>query len=337
MKRWVSPFLLVAVSSLLGASYSRAEEKSVSPYIDRLKGGLPEVPFVEGESSSYTETLKNKLPPPKTSGSYIQKLKETDQDKRAGETASEVSYTEQERLKLEAKDEAKNPQSAIADFHAGKSELHAKMVGDIHHAMGIKVGAAMTREIVGDSTFVARPYSQVYGDGWVPDVSLHYEFQPFHSEWFGNIGLFSDLGITRVGGTGSFKGFTNFTSGGVTFTSPKTKYQFFTVPMMVGLNYRFNLLRVLRPYVMAAPTLIGYWETRNDNKDAYKGYSKGMYFAGGVSVLMDWFSASSAWNYYADYGVKHYYLTVEYSKLTSLQSELEIGSSGITVGLLFEY
>jgi hypothetical protein len=120
-------------------------------------------------------------------------------------------------------------------------------------------------------------------------------------------------------------------------TASRTKFQFFTLPVMAGLSYRFNLLRILRPYVMAGPTLIGYVEMRNDSKEGNRGYSTGVYFSGGVSILLDWISKTSSWELYSNEGVKHYYLTIDYSRLSTLSGDVSVAVSGVYAGLTFEF
>src|SRR3712207_8577409 len=47
----------------------------------------------------------------------------------------------------------------------------------------------------------------------------------------------------------------------------RSGFLFIAVPVMVGLDYRFNLLKYVRPFVMAGPTAIAYFETRDDDRE----------------------------------------------------------------------
>jgi hypothetical protein len=216
-------------------------------------------------------------------------------------------------------------------------DLQLKRPGAIHHAVAVKIGASMTRNIQSSAAY--RSFADVYGSGWNPNVLLTYEFQPFHSEWFGNVGFVLGTGVAYQGGQGAFQyNLENPAAPGTYFgSSSRTKFQFFAVPLLAGVNYRFNLLRVLRPYVQFTPTLIGYKEARSDGQTGNRGYSKGFYANGGVNILLDWMDRKATWSLYETQGVKHYYLTVDYSQLTTFASEVSFNVSGVSAGLTYEF
>ncbi|MEK6579348.1 MAG: hypothetical protein AABZ55_09000, partial [Bdellovibrionota bacterium] len=298
----------------------RRSEELAEPYIEQLRKRLEiksgEVKPLEG----YIEKLKNSDP----------SLKEAP----AGEGSGD-SYSEKIRTQLESKEQG----GAIAAVNEGRSKLEAKRVGEIHHAVAIRFAPSLSRQNTADSEYLKRNFSDVYGGNWTPQLDFQFELQPFHSEWLGNIGIVISSGFAVSHGFGKFPLILpDAADVAADFSSDsRTKFQFFSVPLALGANYRFNLFRVVRPYIGFYPTLIGFAELRSDTPRGVKGYSKGFLVSGGASILLDWLSPDSTWNYYTEFGVKHYYLTIDYSRLTTVSSSVNFSVSGISAGLTFEY
>jgi hypothetical protein len=342
-----APALSWVLTMLVMAGPAWAEQPaSPSSYLDEIrqelkaqdaekKGDAP------SEGGSYTESLKKKLQEKDaasgaaTGESYSEQLKrELEEDSSGAKTGD--SYTDREKLKLEPKTEG----GAIQAVREGRSELKGKRVGEIHHAGGIRVGAAVTRDITATSevgSVVA--FGDIYGEkGYAPDVTLFYEYQPWHSEWFGSFGLAASLGFSYFKGTGIFAVANLRNPDGDLFPSKsRVDTQFFAIPVTVGLNYRFNLLRILRPFVMAGPSLIGFYETRSDEQGSHYASSRAYYVSGGVSILLDWLSREASWELYAEHKIQHFYLTVQYDRLTSFSSPVDFVASGVFGGLTFEF
>lgn len=335
-----------AAVTAAGGSEQTYAKSSVQPYIDQVKkqwesddSSAPVTNASDPKShlpDSYIQSIKKKLDetqPATQSGTqpYIDRLKAENQKNGSPSSSGAESYIEQEKAKLEPQETG----GAIQAVAEGRSELKAKKVGSIHHAFGFRYGLSLTRSYTAGSQIQARNFNDVYGQAYSPDLHLFYEFQPFHSEWFGNIGFFGMGGVGYNSGTGQFA--INVPQpGGKSFSSQsQTKFQFFSVPIIVGANYRFNLLRWVRPYVFVGGSAIGFTELRNDGGASYRGASYGFYFALGTSISLDWFKES--WDLYSEHGVKHYYLTLDYSKIATLIGDVQVGTSGFLVGLTFEY
>ncbi|OFZ53470.1 MAG: hypothetical protein A2428_02795 [Bdellovibrionales bacterium RIFOXYC1_FULL_54_43] len=330
-------FAVLVFAVTLGTECLAQEAKSNQPYIDQLRQGLPST---ETSTESYTEKIQQQLrekegTPAKTQ--YIDELKRSLPEE---ETSPSGSYLENEKAKL-----APKPQGgAIQAVREGKSDLELRREGPIHHAAGFRLGASQTRDTTAIAGAGEKPYTDIYGTGWTPDLAFFYEYQPFHSEWFGNIGIYLSAGIGYASGMGNFqytlKNFAATERAGqlVEFPSKsRTRFQFFSIPLIAAIDYRFNLFRILRPFVIVGPTVIGYVETRNDAAQGFRGDSRGLFMSGGVSLLLDWVSATSTWDLYAAHGFKHYYLTLEYSKLSTFSGDVDFAVSGFSLGLTFEY
>lgn len=317
-------FLVLA----LGYIPAQAEEVH-QPYIDQLK-----IHMEDTESNDYIPSLKRELESqePETRESYINDLKESDPSLQESPNAS-PSYTEQERIKLPYHSD----EGAIEAVLADRSELKAKISGPIHNAIGMKFGISLNRAIT--SPTQSRQFDEIYGGNSAPNLSLYYEFQPFHNEWFGNVGIFGMAGICYYHGDGIFAVGLNRPAGsGTAFPAQaNTQFQFFAAPVTIGLDYRFNLFRFLRPFIMAGPTTVGYVEMRNDAVAGSRGHGEGYLFSVGTLILLDWFSKTSAWDLYSSFGIKHSYLSVDFTRVSTLTGPIQYGTSGIMAGMTFEY
>jgi len=306
-----------------------AETGSIQPYIDQLKKDMP--PSEGKREGSFIESVRQKLPS-EPSGSYIDHLKSNFE--QAPERKSAIEK-ERARQSAEGKNQTSGP---IEKLKTGKSELELRRPGEIGNAMGFRIGATLTRDITATNGAGAKNYSDIYGGDRVPEISLFYEFQPFHSEWFGNVGFFGNMGVGFDSGKGTFQYQPPNAGGGAAFTAEsRTRFKFFYAPVVAGMNYRFNLFRIVRPFVMAGPALIPYWETRDDSKPGVKGFSRGLYVSAGASLLLDFVNRASAWDLYEAHGVKHYYLTVDYSRLTTSVGDVLFNVNGFSAGFTFEF
>src|SRR5690606_28061323 len=86
----------------------------------------------------------------------------------------------------------------------GRSELKPVYPGEINHAFGFRVGASPTRDLKTHTGKGASDFNEIYGTGWYPDVQFFWEYQPWHSVWFGSLGLVFTGGVTYQSGFGKF-------------------------------------------------------------------------------------------------------------------------------------
>lgn len=331
------------------AQENSAEGESVQPYIDSVKEELDEThPVPKHGAESYIESIQKKLreedPDQELSsqdpnGGYIDQLRRDYPEKLAPPPAAPDGalvqpYIDAQKLELEPKESG----GAIQAVKDGTSELKARRDGNIHHAFGLKYGASLTRNITAPAGTAANNFNDIYGANYAPDLSFFYEYQPFHSEWLGNIGIIGMAGVGYFSGNGRYPFALNKPGGGqFGLTAASSRVQFFSLPVTVGVDYRFNLFRILRPYVMVGPTAIGYLEIRLDGGSSFRGVSSGFLAQAGVSLLLDWLSRGASWDAYAEHGIKHSYLTLDYTRLTTFSGDVNFAVDGIVAGLAFEY
>ncbi|NDF14171.1 hypothetical protein EB061_02470 [bacterium] len=303
------------------------ESSSPQPYIDRLKKQLEK--SSENPAPSYTEEFQKSLQPREPETSYTEKIKASlDPEQGVGQSAApgSESYTESEKKKLPGEAERESPIQAVL---AGKSVTTEPKRPDISHALGFMVG-------VNPNISVSDPngsfnYSTIYGSGWQPELLMHYEWQPGHSEYFGSFGFHLNTGITYGQGYGQL----SFPFNGSTVS--QTKFTFLQVPMMIGATYRFNLLRLIRPYIGADVGAILYNESRRDDVGDKRGYSTVYSGHLGAALLLDYFDGGSARDGYLSTGIQHSYFVAEFMYLdTFSKSSVVFKRSGVYAGFLFE-
>lgn len=328
---WAS--LGVAGIAILGTSVNAAlasDDRSIQPYIDEVREEAG-----EKSKGSYIQSQRDLLEAPSAEDSeknYIEYLKENEIDPMP--SSGSASFLEQERAKLGTKERG----GAIEAYQRGRSELQMKREGRITGGLGFKYGLALTRSFSASADVQLRAFNDVYGGRYAPDFSFYYEYLPLHIEWLASIGLIGGAGLSFYRGLGKFK-FPpiNPVNGKPFDEETSTEFRFLTVPTLVGGTFHLNVFRYVKPYVVVGPSLIGYYESRNDGKSGTWGNSSSLHTAGGVSFLMDWLTPESSWNYYYDYSVKHTYFTVEGVKLTTLYGDVDFNLTGIYAGITFEF
>lgn len=323
--RALAPIELLAWASLKLIPDASAEETSPQPYIDRLKAQMKKTePENAGSQESYTEELKKKLglkPAPQGESPYIDRVKSGLEPVPSAE-----GYTDQERAKLPP---IKDQESLIERVKAGRDKLPEESRPPIKEAIGFMVGVSPGLEVV--NTSGTKTFTEIYGAGWKPELTLHYERQIFHSEYAGSFGLGVDLGISIANGYGQLTFPFNGTS------ASQTPFTFFQVPVLASAYYRFNLLRVLRPYVGGSVGPILFSEVRSDPAPDRRSYSFVYVTHLGAALLLDFLDRATAKDSYLSLGVQHSYLFVEFLYQNSFnQTGVVFSRSGIYSGFLFE-
>jgi hypothetical protein len=320
--------LTTAVLAVLSLQIGSAQ--AAQPFIDSLLSEIPKStePVRTNENPDpYIQSQKARLGAPSQEGSYSEEIK-----KELGEKdRSSEGYTENLKRNLGTKPSG---DSAIADFKSGK-KLKANKGGDhTDHVFAFKFGTAMERSYIGDATSQDLSYPVVYGDGWVPEMTITYEVHPIRSGFFSNLGIFGSAGGSFAKANGKFA----FTGPSGEFTSSRTRFIFVTLPLSLGPIYRFHITNGIAPYFGGGGSAIGFIENRNDDKQSVRGYSFGYWSVVGISFGLDFLSRKMSWNQYESTGVKRTYLSLEYSYLSTIPGGLvEATVEGVQAGLTFEY
>ena len=328
MRRKAAGLILLALTGPV----SRAEVST--PFIDQVKKemsekkGTPEP--TDANPDPYIQSVKNKLKAEPEEGSFIDKVKK--EDPTYFGKKDDTGYSD----KIKAEIGPGDSKSAIQAVAEGHSELHAKKEGEAHAAFGIQVTDLINPDFTASNG--AQPFSTIY-PGFTPDVSVTYNRRILRF-WSGELAFNASFGGTYDHGSGLFQfPLKNYNlSGNPDFPiQSATGFQFFTIPISVGLDYRMTGLKYVQPYISVAPTLIPYFETRNDGLATHYGDSRSVTSSVGLWIQLNWLSKAADWSMYNDYGIQSFYLTVLYQNVTTLSGGVDFSFNGGTVGLAFEY
>lgn len=352
-RKWLKSSAVVGMAFLLLSSAGAQAQESFSPFIDQIKNKSKnyqkesEKEAEKAEQGSFTEREKQRIQKEKPRDgftnvpegeSYTEGLKSRMQAKDFEDPS--LGYTDRIRKQLLEKEKGRTEGGAIQKVQDGNSELEIKYADRIRSGIVFRLGAAIDRTFSISSGSSAASFTTVYGSGWAPDILVSYEWQPFHSEWFGNIGVVVGGGLAFYDGRGRFQNpppsIPVELGGGSYDAVSSVKFRFYTVPVFAGLNYRFNLFRIVRPYVQATPMLLGYWEGRSDRTNGQQGFSKGAILSGGVAIPLNFLSKRDAADQYTQSGIQRMSLMVDFSKLFTIASAVNFNYQGISIGFLAE-
>jgi hypothetical protein len=316
-----------------------AEARSPQPYIDFLQD---EILDEKEKQPSLIEEVKRaqdaESPLEVKDEKYIDFLRDSGPGLRDSK-ARRGSFIQQEKEKLKPKEE----ESAIEAVHQGRSDLRLKRPGRIRHAVSVRTGASLDYRFSADEEIEGRSFEEVYDlAGWSADFSFAYEYQLLRGERLASFGVGVQAGFAYFSGSGQFEtdipivgpdGPTGANFG----DESRTNFQFLMLPTAFPVTLRMNILHFVRPYAFAGPSMVGYWEMRSDDRSGSRGYSFGYVAGGGVAILLDWMSYSSAWSLYDSFGIKRSYLVAEFVNSNTLSGPVSIESSGIYAGFAFEF
>jgi len=293
------------------------------PYIDEIKSKLEPAP----DEGSYTDRIKKELGDDSSSVDYTKKIKESLDTKK-----EDAPYTDQIKSTLKPSETG----GAIKALQEGKSELKMRREGHIKYAAGFRIGTVISRNFktpLKDKI----AFQNMFGSKWKPDFSVLAEIQPFRSETWGNFGFYSSFGLSYFSGSGTFQFTLNNPVSGQSFgASAQTNFKLYVLPLSAGGSIRLNLAHYVRPYAMVGPAVVGYVQSRDDDKPGKRGYSTGYLGTAGVAILLDWLSRSSTWALYENHSIKHFYLTAEYLVLQATQGPISFSASGVYSGFTYE-
>ncbi|MGZ3707312.1 MAG: hypothetical protein ACXWPM_00420, partial [Bdellovibrionota bacterium] len=229
--------------------------------------------------------------------------------------------------------------SAIEQVKEGKSELKFKRSEDIHWAIGLDYNTySPATSISAASTGTGTPFLSIYGSNYSPQLSFFAEWQPLHSETWGSLGVKAMGGLAYFYGQGNFAVTINNAITNQPFsTQSATTFYFVQLPATLGVDYRMNILKYVRPFAFVGFTAMGYLESRNDNRPGNQGWSQCLTGQFGLNILLDWMSKMTAWDSYADHGIKHTYLTVDYQQVLTVGGDVSFNTSSINAGMTFEF
>ncbi len=328
----LTPIELAAWAILKIAHSEQVEPSSsdtVQPYIEQLKKKIAAEDAKNGTSTpqsatSYIEEQKKLLPPEKNgpTESYSESLKKklkTEEDSK--------DYSEKEKAKIPAEDS----ESVITKVKEGRDAIAFKKKGEPQYAASFKLGLSPGMQVFVNNGTPSNTFSAIYGSNWNPDVWLHFEHLLTNSYWLGSLAGTVDFGVNYASGYGVLA----FPFDGS--TQSQTRFSFVQVPFLLGIDYRLNLMKYVRPYVGASVGTMTYAEIRNDGQKN-KGGISGIYsVSAGASLLLDFMDKNTSRESYLSSGLQHVYLFAEYTYLNTFTGNVTFRRGGLYAGFMFEF
>lgn len=312
------PLIALVFSQTLRADEARVK----TPYLDTLMSEIePDVKRTDENPDPYIQSLKKKMEKKSGPTGY------TEEEGKELEPDSSKGYTDRIQKEIGPGEH----KSAIADFYSGKKLKENRGDTTAKGSFGFRLLTSANRTYRAGSA-EETSYDQAYGDKWAPDLLFTFEKRPFKGWAANRLGVQGGLGFSWVSADARFsQNLPNFGS------NSRVKIKFITFPALIGLTYKMNFFDFLYPYVGAGPGVFFFYETRSDGAGSSRGYSFGNWFVGGVNLGLDWISRSSSWDRFQSSGIKHSYLSIEYSRQVTFPGGLvDMEVSGLAVGFNFE-
>ncbi len=174
-------------------------------------------------------------------------------------------------------------------------------------------------------------FEEMYSDQ-LTGFDFIYEWQPFKR--FGKLGTQFGFGIATTTGKGYFKSADSSLNG----LTPRESYTFFSIPISIGVVYRFEYLerQWAAPYIAGGGIYNGLVEYRNDGDMNTIGTPAG-YAAGGMLINLTAFSKDLAFTMDREYGLSQLWVNLEYRRIQSLSEDIDISSNQLGVGIGADY
>jgi hypothetical protein len=328
-----APILLLATLLLPVAAQGEelAPPMAEPSLIEEVQERQREEETRKGSSGSWIESKQKELAKPAGDYSLIEEVRARDEEQRPSQEGG-PTYLDEKRRQLPPGSST----SAIEEFRKGKSEAEARKDTKVGNAFGFKIWTGGDRSVTASSGTFYGSYDSVYGTDYTPDFRFFYENQLFQSEWLLSLGWFAETGFGWKKADGTFQFPPQQPGGGTYGVNSDIEFIFVTVPVAVGAVARFNLLRLFRPQIKAAPVAVGYFEDRSDAKGIKRGYSTGILTELGLAFQIDWLDSRSSWSLYEMFQVKQHFLTLDYQRIDAARGDVDIAFQGLTLGLLFE-
>jgi hypothetical protein len=318
---------------------------SNTPFIDSLKQKMREsgqkdqgAQRTTESPSPYIDSLKKRMTNSGTSAPTAESPQPfIDQQKSLNPSLANPppgqDYTEQKKQSLPAKETG----GAIAAVNEGHSGLEMKRPGEIKNLFGMKTGTLFSHSATAGAQTEGTPFQTVYGKGYAPDVTFDGERVLLGDEHSLTIGLMAFIGIQYFAGPGVFSVQLTKPDGTNFPLQSQTRFAFVNLPAGIGPSLRLHFLKWFQPYAQFMPSGSIFFESRNDQQQGFHGLAFGYTLTVGMAFMLDWISKDTTWDLYRDYGIKHVYLTAEYSDYATPLSDVNFAFSGLNMGFAFEF
>lgn len=210
----------------------------------------------------------------------------------------------------------------------GVYHYRVKTLSKKDNSMFFRIISQSSPDIVGQTDGGTFTFEDMYHQSDLTGVDFIYEWQPLKS--FGKAGLQFGAGFATASGKGKFANDDART--------PRESYSFFSIPLSLGVVYRFEYMEKqwAAPYVAGGGIYNGLVEYRNDSKLKAVG-TPAAYGAGGFLVNLTALNKELAFTMDREYGFSQLWLSAEYRRIQSFNEDLDITSNQVSVGIGADY
>ncbi len=196
------------------------------------------------------------------------------------------------------------------------------------HSMFLRFMSLTTPEIQNSTNTGDFTYADVYGEQNLSGLDFVYEWQPFKS--LGKAGVQFGAGFATATGNGFFA------NGDL--REPRERYTFISVPLALGIVYRFEFLerQWFAPYVAGGGLYNVLIESRNDGKITTVGASGG-YGSAGAMINLTALNKDLAFTMDRVYSFSQLWIIGEYRRIQSFNDDLDITANQISFGVGADY
>ena len=196
------------------------------------------------------------------------------------------------------------------------------------NSMFFRIISQTAPNIVGQTNSGDFTFQDMYHVSSLSGVDFIYEWQPLKA--FGKLGVQGGVGFATANGKGKFANDDP--------RPPRESYTFFSIPLSIGVVYRFEFAdrQWAAPYIAGGGIYNGLVEYRNDSKLTTVG-TPAAYGAGGLLINLTALNKDLAFTMDREYGFSQLWLVAEYRRIQGFSKELDITSNQISVGIGADY
>ncbi len=210
----------------------------------------------------------------------------------------------------------------------GVYHYRVKTISKKDNSLFFRLVSQSAPEIKGKTNSTTFTFQDMYHESQLAGADFVYEWQPFKR--FGKLGTQVGVGLTTASGKGYFKNDSSLI--------PKESYTFFSIPVSLGVVYRFEYLerQWAAPYIAGGGIYNGLVELRNDG-NVNSVATPAAYGSGGLLINLTAMNKDLAFTMDREYGFSQLWINVEYRRTQGLDKSLDITSNQIGVGLGADY
>lgn len=198
------------------------------------------------------------------------------------------------------------------------------------NSMFFRIISQSSPQIVGTRDSGEFTFKDMYEVEQLTGVDFIYEWQALKG--FGKMGLQLGVGFATANAKGYFR------NGSLDNKVPRESYTFISLPVSLGVVYRFEYAerQWVAPYIAGGGIYNGLIEYRNDGESNVVG-TGAAYGSGGLLINLTAMNKELAFTMDREYGFSQLWINAEYKRVQAFSKDLDVTSNQISIGLGADY